>query len=252
MPRSKAADAAAQPNSQKTNGLGHEGAALPPKDHNAKGLTREERRALLSHHINTRLRPALAAIEEARVPFDAAKENFTALVNEAKADLGKGYTRKRFMALLEDLGSRLRDLLTEEQQRFEDRVDLGLPVFGQQVDLFGGPETPQEKKDEAFWFAEGALAGRRAGERKGPEGCPPRMDQDYLRGYDAGQAEVGHLFIEASDLIAKRGQPSDAAPVNLAPEPEPGTEEAKSAERKSIAKAKDSLASMGAANEQAA
>ncbi|MDB5445648.1 MAG: hypothetical protein JWQ97_965 [Phenylobacterium sp.] len=222
-------------------------AKSPPK----KTITREEHRALLNLHIN-KLRLAKAKVEEVRAPFDAAKEELTAQYHEARADLGKGYTRKRLAALLEDITNRLRNLLQEEQDRHQDRIDLSLPVFGVQVDLFSGEgdKRPQEAKDEAFWFAEGALAGRRASERKPPEGCPPRMDQHYLAGYDAGQAEVGRLFIAAQEIKKRLAEPAaDQKPVELNTR-EPTVDEEKAAERKAVRRAKESLAAMGApANE---
>jgi hypothetical protein len=226
-----------------------EGAPAPAK----KTLTREEHRAILNMHMG-KIRLAALGVEEARGPFDAAKEELTAAFHEARADLGKGYTRKRLAALLDDITNRLRNLLKEEEDRFHDRVDLGLPVYGTQQDLFGvGDTMPQEAKDEAFWFAEGALVGRRAGERKAPEGCPPRMDQHFLAGYDAGQAEVGRLFVEANEVKKRLAEPvADQKPVELN-KPEPTVDEEKAAERKAVARAKASLAAMGApANEVAA
>lgn len=189
-----------------------EGAPAPAK----KTISREEHRALLNHHMG-KLRLAKVEVDKAREPLTAAQEALTALMHEARADLGKGYTRKRLSALLEDATSRLRDLLKEEEDRFNDRVDLGLPVYGTQADLFGADGAmPQEAKDEAFWFAEGALAGRRAGERKPPEGCPPRMDQHFLSGFDAGQAEVGRLYIEAQEIKKRLAEPAAGQePVDL-------------------------------------
>ncbi len=215
-------------------------------------LSREEHRALLTHHMS-KLRAASAAVEEARGPFDEAKAELTALVNEAKADLGKTYTRKYLLGLLEDAQSRLRDLLREEEQRFRDRQDLGLPVFGaQQAFDFGGDETPREVRDELEVEAEGYLVGRRAGPREAPDGCPARFVQAFLKGYDRGQDENGRLFIEANALIAKRGEPDaldEPAELN---EPEAGTPEAKKAERQSVARAKESLSRIGVEPAQAA
>jgi uncharacterized protein YhaN len=122
----------------------------------------EEHRSLLTHHM-AKLRAKGAEIEELRTPLKDAQEEFTALVNEAKADLGKGYTRKYLLTLLEDTTTRLRNLLEEEQRRARDREALGLPVFGIQADLFDNADTakmPAEARDELHWEAEGYMRGR--------------------------------------------------------------------------------------------
>lgn len=186
------------------------------KGHNSKALSRDEKAALLTHHV-AKLRAASAAVEEARGPFDEAKAELTALVNEAKADLGKTYTRKHLLNLVSDVQSRLRDLMREEEQRYQDRVALGLPVFGQQQELnFGGDETPQAAKDAIFWEAHGYLQGRRASDRNDPDGCPTQFEPDRLRGYDRGQDENGALFIRAQETIKRRSEPdADAEPEDL-------------------------------------
>jgi hypothetical protein len=221
-----------------------------------KVLNREERAALLNHHV-ARLRSATLAVEKAREPLSAAQADLTAYFNEAKADLGKRYTRKKLVVYVADSVTRARDLVDEERQRAEDKADLGQPVFGVQPELFGGAETPQEAKDELAWEAEGYLLGRRAGERAPPEGCPPRFLQAVLRGYDKGQEENGLLMGRAGKVLASRGEPdATAAPVNLNPapdEPEPGTPEAQAAERASLRRGRASLAALdgGRADTQA-
>ena len=192
-------------------------AAPPQAGHNSgkTPLSKEDRAALLQHHIG-KLRAQQAEIEKLKGPYDAAKSSFTDLINGAKSDLGKAYTRKRLTALLEDVGARMRDLAREEEQRFQDRVALGLPVFGVQQDLFGGAgETlPQEAKDEIAWEADGYLAGRRVDARAAPEGCPPRMDQCWLKGYDRGQEETAKLFTRASEIAqpAVEAEPEEPEP----------------------------------------
>lgn len=181
-----------------------ETAAAPAKP---TGLTQEEKNALLVHHMSI-LRGLGREVAEARAPLKAAQEAFTAAINLAKGDLGKAYTRKRLVGLLDDVSTRLRNLLREEEQRFQDRVALGLPVFGQQLDMFGTDATPDEAKDTIYWEAEGYLLGRRAADPK-IEGMPPRFEPDLLRGYHRGQEENGRLMKQAAEL--KRGEPDPAA-----------------------------------------
>jgi hypothetical protein len=212
---------------------------------------REEHRALLNHHMG-KIRAAAQARDLAKAPYDAACDDLTATIDEARADLGKKkYTRKRLLSYLEDISARLRNLLAEEMQRYQDRLDLGLPVYGEQQELaFGGAETPQEAKDELFWEADGYLRGRRGDERKQPEECPPRFIQHSLKGWDRGQSETQLLYIEAQAAMQRRNNPdAAAAPKDLNAEaaaPEPGTPAARKAEKAAIAKAKAGLDKLGA------
>jgi hypothetical protein len=222
--------------------MGQAAAAGPPPG----TITREEHRALLQHHV-AKLREASQAVELARAPFDAARENLTATVDEARADLGKkAYTRKRLLGFLEDMNSRLRNLLAEEQQRHQDRLDLGLPVHGEQLSLaLSDANVPAEAKDELLWEAEGFLLGRQGKLNQIPEGCPPRFHQTVMKAAEAGQALTMKEVAEGMELRKKRSQPdAGAATVNLNAEPEAGTLAGDDAERKSIRKAKESLAAM--------
>jgi hypothetical protein len=217
----------------------------------------EEHRQLLTHHMS-KLRTKRAEIEDLRAPLKEAQEDFTALVNEAKADLGKGYTRKYLTTLLEDATSRLRDLLAEEERRARDREALGLPVFGVQADLFGEAtaKMPDEARDEIMWEAEGYMRGRNGLLQEIPDGCSPRFQPAVLRGYERGQKGTLEDLAAADEMKKRQAEPDAAqAPVNLNAAPEPGSPEAAAAERKSVAKAKESLSKLGdasAANKVAA
>lgn len=210
-------------------------AGSPPKASTA----RDDHRTLLNHHMQN-IRVLKQKADLAKAPYDAARENLTAGIDAARADLGKRrYTRKWLMGLLEDVSSRLRNLLAEEEQRHQDRLDLGLPVHGEQQSLFGGDETPDEAKDELAWEAEGYLFGRRGSERKGPEGCPPRFVQIFLKGWDRGQSETQLLYAEHQALLKRRG-PNAEAPKDLTPK-EPTAAGRRKAEKAETAAAAKSL-----------
>lgn len=203
-------------------------------------LSNEEHRQLLTHHM-TRLRAKHGEIDELRAPLKEAQEEFTALVNEAKADLGKGYTRKYLTVLLEDTTTRLRNLLEEETRRARDRDALGLPVFGIQADLFDNEATakmPAEARDELHWEAEGFMRGRNGAIQQIPEGCPPRFSQAVLRGFAKGQELTQADVLAAMELKKRQASPdADAEPKDLnATAADTGAEE-----RKSIERAKKSL-----------
>lgn len=216
-----------------------------------KTLSRDERRALLNHHVG-KLRLALGEVNKAREPLTEAQAELTSAVNAAKSDLGKAYTRKRLMALVEDTQARLRNLLKEEEDRYQDRLDLGLPVYGEQQDLFGAdPEkTPESARDALYWEAQGFLAGRHGWDRAAPDGCPPEHDPVFLKGWDKGQAETQDLVAQAM-LAKQRVDAPDTSPPVKMDEPEPSIAEQKAAERKATRKARESLDAMSgaAANE---
>lgn len=230
-----------------------------PKEGAAKKTkpSAEQHRALLVHHM-TKLRAKRAEIEDLRAPLKDAQEEFTALVNEAKADLGKGYTRKYLTTLLEDTTTRLRDLVAEEDRRARDREALGLPVYGVQADLFdnaASAKLPAEAKDEITYEAEGYLRGRNGALDAIPEGTPPRFHQAVLRGYERGQKATHEDFLAGQKIKDEQGQPDSSAEpkdLNAEAKPEPTVAETKAAERRSIAKAKESLGVGPAANKVAA
>lgn len=180
-------------------------------------LSAEERKQLLVHHMS-HLRAKQAEVNELREPLKAAQEEFTALVNEAKADLGKGYTRKHLVSLLEDSTSRLRDLMKEEEQRAFDREALGLPVFGIQADLFGDAATkmPDEARDELQYEAEGYMRGRAGLLQEIPDGTPPRFHQAVMKGYERGQEQTRADFIAGAEIRKAQAEPdADVEPENL-------------------------------------
>lgn len=186
-------------------------------------LSKEEHRQLLTHHM-TKLRTKSAEIDQLRAPLKDAQEEFAALVNEAKADLGKGYTRKYLMTLLEDSTTRLRDLLAEENRRARDREALGLPVFGVQGDLFGegaAAKMPEEARDEVHYEAEGYMRGRAGLLEVIPEGTPPRFHQAVQRGYDKGQQATQEDFLAGQALREAMATPDTAEePAELNSEPD--------------------------------
>jgi len=226
------------------------GSATPPAGQPpATTLSRDDHRALLNHHMG-KIREANAAVDLARAPYDAARDTLTATIDNARADLGKKkYTRKRLLGYLEDLGSRLRNLLAEEEQRYQDRLDLGLPVHGEQLALaLGDAAMPQEAKDEALWEAEGFMLGRQGKLNIIPDGCPTRFHQTVMKAAEKGMELTQQEFLTAQEAIKRRSQPdAGAAPkdLNAKAEPEPGSREAKKAEKAAVQRAKDSLEAMG-------
>lgn len=184
---------------------------------------------------------AKAAVDEAKVPLADAQENLTKAFNQAKADLGRGYSRKYLDALEEDGRQKISALIEVEKQRARDKLALNQPVFGQQPELFPGAETPQETKDEMAYEAEGYLRGLRGALDELQDGDPPRFHQAIMRGFQTGQTEAQARYLRAHELKQAAENPNaGAAAVNLN-DPEPGTVEAEANVEEAIAKAKASL-----------
>lgn len=189
------------------------------------GLKPEEHSQLLVYHTD-RLRVAQRAVDKAKEPLKDAQEELTARFNEAKADLGKGYSRKYLTSLLEDVTAQMRDQVAEETRRAQDRATLGLPVYGAQQDLFGegAAKMPEEARDALHWEMEGFKRGRNGALEEIPEGCPPRFHQAVMKGYEAGQKLTQADLLAAAELKAKMGQPDagedDEPNLNAGADPE--------------------------------
>jgi hypothetical protein len=157
-------------------------------------------------------------------------------VNEAKADLGKGYTRKYLTTLLEDTttgcatSSRKKSAAPATARPWGCRCSACRPTCSTRATA----KMPAEARDEVAYEAEGYMRGRNGFLEAIPEGTPPRFHQAVLRGFEKGQEATQEDFLAGLQA-------------------EPGTAAADNAERKSVARAKASLAKMGeAANKVAA
>jgi hypothetical protein len=188
------------------------GAAAPGRPAVGKIITPEDRANLKNYHVN-RILDAVIKTDEARAPLKAAQDVVTNLVNQAKGDLGKRMSRARLMRLVNARLARVRDLVQEENERAEDNIDLSLPMYGQQAELFDN-KAPIEARDEIFWEAEGYQVGRRGLlNAKAPDDCPARMLPAWEKGVRKGQDETQQGFLAAQDLLKKRSEPDPKAGV---------------------------------------
>lgn len=202
--------------------------------HSKTPLTREERAALKSFHVR-KLLSLTAAVETARGPFDEARNELTEQFAQAKADLGKEYSRKYLTGLIEDVKTSTRDLARAEERRFEDRTDLALPVFGAQTDMFDGKAAsmPDEAKDEIYWEAEGYRAGLRVEGNSPPKDCSPRFHQPYMKGHERGLEAAAERFKKGEEVSTALSQP----PADPEPEREAEPEFDADAEARKLKKA---------------
>lgn len=209
---------------------------------------------LLSYHM-TEIRLKEAAVEVAKGPVTEAKavlsdkqEELTQAFNAAKADLGRHYSREYLGLLLKDGRQKITTLVEIEKIRARDKIALNQPVFGQQAELFPGAETPSLTRDEMAWEAEGYQRGLRGDLEELQSGDPPEFHQAVMRGYEEGQKVQRERYQRAMELRQRESAPAaggETPDLNAKPEPEPGSPEAKAAERKSIQRAKDSLNNLG-------
>lgn len=177
-------------------------------------LTREERADLLNFHLR-KLKEEHNKVELARVPLANAQAAMTAQFNQAKADLGKRYTRKYLSGLLDDYMARAKDQAEGEQQRYEDREAAGLPVYTVQPELFDG-RLPAEHRDERLYRADGYAFGRRGDEGKPPDDVPERFVQIWMEGYHEGQKEIGMQLGRAAEVRKALDAPEPLAPPSAA------------------------------------
>lgn len=210
------------------------------------GMPRSKKRALLQFHLS-KINTAQREVDEARAPFDAAKDKLTAAFHDATSDLGKrhGYTRKYLSDLAAEMRSKVREAARDESRRVEDRIDLSLPVAGglqMQLALGDLDNTPDETKEEGHWEYQGFLLGRAGRLNYVPDGCPPRYHQAVMRAAEAGQKLTHAMFLEAQAFKDEQAAPkaeAEAKPLNELPEP--GTPEHAAALRASEELARESL-----------
>src|SRR5206468_4185060 len=125
----------------------------------------------------------------------------------------------------------------------QDRIDLGLPVHGEQLSLaLGDPAMPQEKKDEQLWEAEGFMLGRAGKLNVIPDGCPSRFHQTVMKAAEKGQELTQAEVLAGMELRKKMNQPAATPPVDLS------KSEPTEAQRAAAIKASEKLAreSLGA------
>lgn len=153
-----------------------------PKN-NLQAMREQEEAQLLS--VLSKMRPALARVEEAKAVVKERVAEVDAILDKAVA---QGFKKGEIRELLKETavkGSR-KDLRETEERRARFRRYLGLPVGETDDGLLDA--IPEAAKDELDWESEGYKAGVLAEEPKPPKKCPERFHQAWLKGYHNGQA----------------------------------------------------------------
>lgn len=199
------------------------------------GLTElEQREALfLSHLAACRIgNKNLADIMEQVKVIRSARTKARNLARE------EGFPLAKIDDILKKEGMSQKDLQAEADLfRWMDQM-AGLPVGGQ-ADMFKA--TPAEVKDGVDYEAEGYRAGIRAAEPNPRlHMVPPRFDQEWLKGYHAGQernawamSEKGKIIDRRTDVAASHVPLTDAEAANEAEDDDSVIDEAAAALRSS-------------------
>lgn len=209
-----------------------------PMGDNSKHGDEAERVQLIS--FVAKRSQAKQEVERAKGPYDAAKKGLSSVNNLAKA---AGFTVKELEAREEEMNRSDAENVQVFARETRHRRWLG-STSEEQVKMHLEGSTPKETMDAMDWQSRGYRDGLRGMEGKLPEGCPPRMDQPYMKGHGTGYAE----YLESLKANAPKamGSVRDQAAADFAADnkPEPGSPEAAAAERKAIRAAKAGLEKM--------
>lgn len=147
---------------------------------NSAALEEAERVQLIS--FISRFDAADIEVERTKAPYDAAKK--------ARASVRKLAEAADFS--LEEIDRRRKEMsmAPSEKVKFvarENRHRRWLRVIDDdQIKMHLEPATPIEARDEMDWQSRGYSAGLRGQLPTLPEGIPPRMEQPFLKGHEAG------------------------------------------------------------------
>jgi len=176
-----------------TPGAGHNSATEP--------LTDDEL-AALQHHYAHRIRVQQRKADEAKAAYDLERTEVNGIFALVRGDLK--YSRKEFEEVLAAQDKTEAEFRHDEAKRARRFTLHGLPV-GTQIDMFSGDAAD----DAAEADANGYRAGRRADDPIPPTSLSTMFHQDWMRGWERGQAENLAQFAKANEIIAARKAASE-------------------------------------------
>jgi len=134
------------------------------------------------------IRLIMGEVELAKTALKNAKGKLKDRRNLAKE---KGVVLGELDEALGALETERVDLLAREERRRLYFMWLGLPI----LELDGSKARTAAEDPAADWRKRGDTAGRLGNARDIPEGCPPEHIQDFLKGWEDGQAVLGDKFL---------------------------------------------------------
>lgn len=170
-------------------------------------LPKDDRADLLMFHI-AKIKPLMVVHEEKKAIATAAAQAVTAEANAAAADLQ--VDKSWFLQRVEMSRQNQGDLL---EQLVLDRWANGVQGFPDQIDAFGGSETPTAAKDANYYNAQGYQDGLAGNDSRPPEGMHSMFLGDYQDGWGNGQGALMQRLERAKALKKAQETPQTAAPV---------------------------------------
>lgn len=168
--------------------------------HNSGALSDDDA-AAIQLSFSAKIRAQLKEAAKHKAAYDAERTKVNGLFSQARGILN--VSRKEFEEVLAAQDMDEDQFLAAEAARAQRFARQGLPV-GTQLDMFAGAKVGDAADDQAGAHASGLRAGRRGDEREMPGTISPVFMNDWLGGYDAGQAELGAAFIRANEIEAAK------------------------------------------------
>lgn len=223
-----------------------------PQDHNPKAETGDNSAALEEANrvqlisIVSRLSAAEGPIEQATVVLKAARKERSKIIGLAKA---AGFPAWEVEARLAEMKRPTREMAEIEKRERQQRRWLGI-LDDEQSELILGDKVPNDARDAAHWAGEGYKAGLRQMSNTAPPECPAMHTQDFMRAHERGLKEVLTANVPGGKRLSVADKAREDFKADNPDVPEPGTPEAKKAERDAIARAKKGLEKLGGTDEQ--
>ena len=181
--------------------------------HNSDAMT-EDDFAALHLWFSNKIRAAKKESDVAKAAYDLKREAVNGLFSQARGELK--ITRKEFEELLALQDMPEAEFLAQEAKRSARMRYQGLPV-GVQIELPLGDTAD----DLARARADGFRAGMRGDDGKAPDHIAAVCLQDWLAGWQDGQAKLAEGLGKAEAVMEARKPKPVALVPDPAPEPEP-------------------------------
>jgi ribosome modulation factor len=171
-----------------------------PETNGAGHNSRDDDKAALQLSFSAKIRAQLKEAAKFKAAYDAERTKVNGLFSQARGLLDM--TRKDFEEVLAAQDMDEDEFLLAEAARTARFARQGLPV-GTQLDMFPTARN-DAADDQARAHANGLRAGRRGDEREMPGTISPVFMNDWLGGYDQGQAELQAAFVRHNEIEAAK------------------------------------------------
>jgi len=165
--------------------------------HNSGEPLTDDEIAALQHYYADKIRRQDRKAAEAKAAYDLERTEVNSLFALVKGDLK--YSRKEFEEVLAAQDKSEAEFRHDEAKRARRFSLHGLPV-GAQLEMFSGDTVDDAREAEA----NGYRAGRRADDPIPPSTLSTMFHQDWMRGWERGQAENLAQFAKAHEIIEAR------------------------------------------------